>query len=69
MGQIYPVHVYSYIIDDTIEQRIDEILKAKQLLFDELVDDVTINLTAKLTSEEIFGLFGLSASRKGQADA
>jgi SNF2 family DNA or RNA helicase len=64
MGQIYPVHVYSYIIDDTIEQRIDEILKAKQILFDELVDDVTINLSAKLTSEEIFGLFGLSAPRR-----
>ena len=64
MGQIYPVHVYSYIIDDTIEQRIDEILKAKQILFDELVDDVTINLSAKLTSEELFGLFGLSVPRK-----
>jgi len=34
-------------------------LLEKQLLFDELVDSVSIDLKSKLTSEELFGLFGL----------
>ncbi len=59
LGQTFPVNVYKYIIEDTIEERIEQILKAKQLLFDELVDNVSIDLKAKLSSEELFGLFGL----------
>ncbi len=59
MGQTQPVHVFKYVIEDTIEQRIEEILKEKQLLFDELVDDVSILPTRMLTGEELFGLFGL----------
>ena len=60
LGQTFPVNVYKYICEGTIEERIDKILQEKQLLFDELVDDVTIDLKAKLTSEELFGLFGLT---------
>lgn len=60
LGQIFPVHVYKYIIEDTIEERIDKLLKERQLLFDELVDSVSIDLKSKLSSEEIFGLFGLT---------
>lgn len=59
LGQTYPVNVYKYIIEDTIEERIEQILKEKQLLFDELVDSVSIDLKSKLSSEELFGLFGL----------
>lgn len=59
LGQTFPVHVYKYIIEDTIEERIEKILKEKQLLFDELVDSVSIDLKSKLSSEELFGLFGL----------
>ena len=58
-GQTYPVNVYKYIIEDTIEERIEQILKEKQLLFDELVDNVSIDLKSKLSSKELFGLFGL----------
>ena len=60
LGQTVPVHVYKYIIEDTIEERIEKLLKEKQLLFDELVDSVSIDLKSKLSSEEIFGLFGLT---------
>jgi len=60
LGQAFPVHVYKYILEGTIEERIDKILREKQLLFDELVDDVSIDLKSKLTSEELFGLFGLT---------
>ncbi|MDZ4165765.1 MAG: restriction endonuclease, partial [Smithellaceae bacterium] len=59
LGQTYSVNVYKYIIEDTIEERIEKILKEKQLLFDDLVDSVSIDLKSKLSSEEIFGLFGL----------
>jgi SNF2 family DNA or RNA helicase len=71
IGQAFPVHVYKYILEGTIEERIDKILREKQLLFDELVDDVSIDLKSKLTSEELFGLFGLTppehakSSRRG----
>jgi len=59
LGQSIPVHVYAYTCEGTIEERIDAILRSKQLLFDELIDDVTIDLRSALTSDELFGLFGL----------
>lgn len=64
LGQSAPVHVYSYICEGTIEQRIDDILCRKQRLFDEVVDDVSIDLRTALTSEELFGLFGLKPPQR-----
>lgn len=64
LGQVFPVNVYKYIIEDTIEERIEKILIEKQLLFDELVDSVSIDLKFKLTSEELFGLFGLTPPKR-----
>jgi HJR/Mrr/RecB family endonuclease len=67
--------MYKYLLEGTIEERIDKILREKQLLFDELVDDVSIDLKSKLTSEELFGLFGLTppehakSSRRGPESA
>ncbi|KAF0194186.1 MAG: Non-specific serine/threonine protein kinase [Bacillota bacterium] len=60
LGQMFPVNVYKYIIENTIEERIEKILQKKQLLFDELVDGVSIDLKSVLSSEELFGLFGLT---------
>lgn len=60
LGQTFPVNVYKYTCEGTIEERIDQILQEKQLLFDELVDDVSIDLRSKLTAKELFGLFGLT---------
>src|ERR1019366_7086011 len=53
--------------------RIDGILRTKQALFDQLVDDVSLDLQRHLTAGELFGLFGLEAppleSRKGPGPA
>ena len=58
-GQSMPVHVFKYSCINTIEERIDRILAEKQELFDELVDDVTIDLGKALSADQLFGLFGL----------
>ena len=60
MGQTVKVNVIKYSCVDTIEERIDKILRHKQKLFDELVDDVSLNLSARLSKDELFGLFGLN---------
>jgi non-specific serine/threonine protein kinase len=62
MGQPVKVNVIKYSCTETIEQRIDEILERKQMLFDELVDDVSLDLSAQMTRGELFGLFGLEAA-------
>jgi hypothetical protein len=69
LGQSIPVHVYKYTCEGTIEERIDRILREKQSLFDEIVDDVSIDLKARLSAEELFGLFGLTPSASGRASS
>jgi SNF2 family DNA or RNA helicase len=63
MGQQHPVHVYAYTCENTIEERIEKILKEKQALFDAVVDDATIDIGAHLSGDELFGLFGLRDPR------
>ena len=59
MGQSVKVHVIKYTCEDTIEERIDEILEGKQALFDRLVDDVSLDPSTRMSREELLGLFGL----------
>jgi superfamily II DNA or RNA helicase len=59
-GQVFPANVYIYTCENTIEERIERVLQHKQSLFDELVDEVSIDLPSKLTTEELFSLFGLT---------
>ena len=59
MGQTAKVNVIKYSCTDTIEERIDAILARKQDLFDRLVDDVSLDLSSRLSRGELFGLFGL----------
>ena len=66
-GQTVPVHVFKFSCVNTIEERIDRILENKQALFDELVDDVSIDLSSALTATELFGLFGLDAPEGSRA--
>ncbi len=59
IGQTVKLNVIKYICADTIEQRIDRILEEKQQLFDELVDDVSMDLSLRLSRRELLGLFGI----------
>ena len=59
MGQAVKVNVIKYSCAGTIEERIDRILEGKQGLFDQLVDDVSLDLSTQLSREELLSLFGL----------
>jgi SNF2 family DNA or RNA helicase len=65
LGQTLPVTVYTYVCEDTIEQRIDDVLRAKQTLFEEVVDDVSLDPVERLSADELFGLFGLRVTGAG----
>ncbi|MGH2467678.1 MAG: restriction endonuclease, partial [Candidatus Limnocylindrales bacterium] len=71
MGQLVPVTVFKYTCEGTIEERIRTILAGKQQLFDEVIDDVSLDVASRLTSEELFGLFGLAvrAPQRPRSDA
>ena len=60
MGQTAKVNVIKYSCADTIEDRIDAVLARKQDIFDRLVDDVSLDLSARLNRDELLGLFGLN---------
>ena len=61
LGQVYPVTVIKYTCVGTIEERIEQILSAKQQLFDDIVDDVSFNLSARLSRDDLFALFDVPA--------
>ena len=63
MGQQNSVTVYSYICADTIEQRIEQILREKQQLFDEVIDGGLDSAPRVLTAADAFALFDLKAPR------
>jgi len=63
MGQRYPVTSFRYLCLGTIEERIAQTLGAKNHLFHEMVDDVSLDLAVTLNEQELFGLFGLDAPR------
>jgi superfamily II DNA or RNA helicase len=67
LGQTVPVHIYKYTCEETIEERIDRVLRDKQTLFDEVVDDVSMDLKSRLDARDLFGLFGLTPPRRVQA--
>jgi len=59
LGQTYPVHVYAYTCEQTIEERIEVVLRRRLRLFQDVVDEVTLDLGSVLSNAELFGLFGL----------
>jgi SNF2 family DNA or RNA helicase len=65
MGQPVPVTVFKYTCTGTIEERIEQILAEKRALFDELVDDVSADIGARMNQGELFGLFGMEPPAGG----
>ena len=59
LGQTVKVNVIKYTCMDTIEERIDRILRRKQGLFDRLVDDVSMDLSTRMNRRDLLELFGL----------
>ena len=60
IGQTRTVFVHDIYTNGTIEERIYEILKSKQGLFDLVIDDLSAIVTeASITDEELYSLFDL----------
>ena len=60
-GQTAKVNVFKYTCLDTIEARIEQILRRKRELFADVVDDVSLDISSRLTQSELLELFGLRA--------
>ncbi len=62
IGQKSPVIVTRFICKDTVEERIDRVLREKRELFAAILGDSTAsNRSLSLNASEIFGLFDLKA--------
>ncbi|MDW8243777.1 MAG: DEAD/DEAH box helicase [Thermogemmata sp.] len=61
LGQRHPVTVTRFLTQNTIEQRIAEILDSKRKIFHDLLAQADKPSTFGLTEEEIFGLFDIKA--------
>lgn len=53
IGQRRPVQVFAYLCADTIEQRIDEILTEKRVLFADVIDGVTTATLGRLDLDSL----------------
>jgi len=65
IGQLKTVFVTRLICQDTIEERIEQLLERKKILFEEVVDELAdVTLERVLSEEALFSLFGLSPPRR-----
>jgi SNF2 family DNA or RNA helicase len=64
IGQQRPVHVHSYLCGDSIEERIEEILQEKRMLFADVVEGIDIRMLGRLDLDTL-----LDAVRGGGAVA
>jgi hypothetical protein len=68
LGQTQPVNIYRYIMANTIEERLDELLKRKTSLFERLVDEASLDLSRLVDQRDLFGLVGLPPPERGAPD-
>jgi SNF2 family DNA or RNA helicase len=61
IGQKNPVTVTRFLSEDTIEQRVAEILEAKRKVFNDLLAQADKPAALGLSEDEIFGLFDITA--------
>ena len=69
IGQTEPVFVKRFLVDDTIEGRIAQVLERKRQLFDELIAQNGPPPRLGLSEDEIFSLFDIQARPKRWAAA
>ena len=69
IGSAGPVTVSRFLVRDTIEQRIDDVLRAKRALFDSIFSPGEMSGPASLGRAEIFGLFELEIPTAGKKPA
>lgn len=68
IGQKKPVYVTSIFTVNTIEEKIQSLLKRKKELFASVVDDLSdTNLSVTLNEEELFGLFNLKKGKRSDS--
>jgi SNF2 family DNA or RNA helicase len=63
LGQTQPVHVYKYLMENTIEHRIDTLLRSKVREFDHLMDGATLDTGSLFDRQDLFGLVGVETAR------
>ena len=62
IGQQKTVFEVTLVSENTIEERIQDLLASKRELFDRAINDLSVDGVARLLSrEELYGLFGLAA--------
>ena len=59
IGQRRPVHVYTYTMEDTVEERTVEVLRGKRLLFDEVVEGAGIQVEGTFSREDLLRVAGV----------
>jgi SNF2 family DNA or RNA helicase len=64
IGQTLPVTVTRFLIENTVEQRIADVLEAKRKLFNELLEQNGPPPVLGLNEDEIFGLFDIRRAKK-----
>ncbi|MEI6240735.1 MAG: DEAD/DEAH box helicase [Planctomycetia bacterium] len=67
IGAVGAVTVTRYLSVDTIEERIDEVLRAKRDLSDTILSQAEAPASSGLTADEIFSLFNLTPPRRAAA--
>jgi SNF2 family DNA or RNA helicase len=67
IGQQKPVHTYAYLCGDTIEERIQEILMTKRVLFADVVDGVAMNALRRLDLDTLLEAVRGTISRNAGA--
>ena len=68
IGQKKTVFVTSFITEDTIEERIQNLLNRKRELFASVIDDLSdANLSKALTEDELFSLFNLQKGKRSDS--
>lgn len=58
LGQTHPVHIYRYLMRNTIEERIERVLAGKLHLFDQLIEGAGPSKRS-FSQKELLGLLGL----------